>query len=132
MPRRPEPSSSRRAMAEQPDDTLSYEAAREELVETVRRLEAGGTTLEESLALWERGEQLATICQQWLDGVRKRLDETLEEDGQHRVPREGRRSAAGCVTRRCVGGPVRHRLDRQQVDERGLLLDRGGAVDEQR
>jgi exodeoxyribonuclease VII small subunit len=61
-------------------DELSYEAAREELVETVRRLEAGGTTLEESLALWERGEQLATICQQWLDGVRKRLDETLEAD----------------------------------------------------
>lgn len=62
------------------DETLSYEAAREELVETVRRLEAGGTTLEESLALWERGEQLATVCQQWLDGVRKRLDETLETD----------------------------------------------------
>jgi len=61
-------------------DELSYEAAREELVETVRRLEAGGTTLEESLALWERGEQLATICQQWLDGVRQRLDETLEKD----------------------------------------------------
>ena len=48
--------------------------AREELVETVRRLEAGGTTLEESLALWERGEHLATVCQQWLDGVRERLD----------------------------------------------------------
>jgi exodeoxyribonuclease VII small subunit len=63
-----------------PTEELSYEAAREELVETVRRLEAGGTTLEESLALWERGEQLATICQQWLDGVRKRLDETLEGD----------------------------------------------------
>ena len=62
------------------DETPSYEAAREELVETVRRLEAGGTTLEESLALWERGEQLATICQQWLDGVRKRLDETLDKD----------------------------------------------------
>jgi exodeoxyribonuclease VII small subunit len=62
-------------------DELSYEAAREELVETVRRLEAGGTTLEESLALWERGEQLATICQQWLDGVRERLDETLDKDG---------------------------------------------------
>jgi exodeoxyribonuclease VII small subunit len=63
-------------------DELSYAAAREELVETVRRLEAGGTTLEESLALWERGEQLATICQQWLDGVRKRLDETLETDAE--------------------------------------------------
>jgi exodeoxyribonuclease VII small subunit len=40
----------------------------------VRRLEAGGTTLEESLALWERGEQLATVCQEWLDGARARLD----------------------------------------------------------
>jgi exodeoxyribonuclease VII small subunit len=66
-------------MAEE-QEQLSYEAAREELVETVRKLEAGGTTLEESLALWERGEQLATICQQWLDGVRQRLDETLEND----------------------------------------------------
>jgi exodeoxyribonuclease VII small subunit len=66
---------------EKNDEALSYEAARDELVETVRRLEVGGTTLEESLALWERGEQLATICQQWLDGVRKRLDETLEKDG---------------------------------------------------
>jgi exodeoxyribonuclease VII small subunit len=63
-----------------PDEGLTYETAREELVETVRRLEAGGTTLEESLALWERGERLATICQQWLDGVRERLDETLEQD----------------------------------------------------
>ncbi|WP_328328151.1 exodeoxyribonuclease VII small subunit [Kribbella sp. NBC_00382] len=54
---------------------LSYEQAREELVEVVRKLEAGGTTLEESLALWERGETLATTCQQWLDGARKRLAE---------------------------------------------------------
>ena len=52
----------------------SYEDAREELIDVVRRLEAGGTTLEESLALWERGEKLATICQDWLDGARKRLD----------------------------------------------------------
>jgi exodeoxyribonuclease VII small subunit len=52
----------------------SYEEAREELSEVVRRLEAGGATLEESLALWERGEQLATICQEWLDGARARLD----------------------------------------------------------
>ena len=61
---------------------LSYEAAREELVETVRRLEAGGITLEESLALWERGEELATRCQQWLDGARERLEERLEDDAE--------------------------------------------------
>ena len=52
---------------------LGYEEARDELVEVVRRLEAGGATLEESLALWERGEELAAICQRWLDGARARL-----------------------------------------------------------
>lgn len=62
------------------DETPSYEQAREELVEVVRTLEAGGTTLEESLALWERGEQLATVCQGWLDGARKRLDAAIAED----------------------------------------------------
>ncbi len=56
-------------------ESMTYEAAREELIEVVRRLEAGGTTLEESLSLWERGETLANTCQQWLDGARKRLDE---------------------------------------------------------
>jgi exodeoxyribonuclease VII small subunit len=55
----------------------SYEAAREELVEVVRRLEAGGTTLEESMSLWQRGEELAGICQAWLDGARQRLDARL-------------------------------------------------------
>jgi exodeoxyribonuclease VII small subunit len=58
----------------------SYEAAREELIEVVRALEAGGTTLEESLALWERGEKLATICQEWLDGARKRLDAAMADE----------------------------------------------------
>ena len=53
--------------------------ARDELVEVVRRLEAGGATLEESLALWERGEQLAQVCQGWLDGAKARLDEALGE-----------------------------------------------------
>lgn len=56
----------------------SYESAREELIEVVRRLEAGGTTLEESLALWERGERLARTCQEWLDGARKRLDDAID------------------------------------------------------
>lgn len=67
-------------MAEKKPETPSYEEAREQLVEVVRTLEAGGTTLEESLALWERGEQLATICQDWLDGARKRLDAAIEAD----------------------------------------------------
>lgn len=60
-------------------DQPSYEEAREELVDVVRRLEAGGTTLEESLALWERGEALAATCQQWLDGARQRLDDVMKE-----------------------------------------------------
>ncbi len=64
------------------EEKPSYEEAREELVEVVRRLEAGGITLEESLALWERGERLATICQEWLDGARKRLDEVIEQAEQ--------------------------------------------------
>ena len=59
----------------------SYEQAREALAEVVRQLEAGGTTLEESLALWERGETLANICQEWLDGARARLDEALGTAG---------------------------------------------------
>jgi exodeoxyribonuclease VII small subunit len=55
-------------------EDLSYEQARAELAQVVERLEAGGATLEESLALWERGERLAEICQRWLDGARARLD----------------------------------------------------------
>ncbi|MEU2199570.1 exodeoxyribonuclease VII small subunit [Isoptericola sp. NPDC019482] len=52
---------------------LSYEDARDELVQVVARLEAGSEPLEASLALWERGEALAARCQQWLDGARERL-----------------------------------------------------------
>ena len=55
----------------------SYEQARDELAEVVRQLEQGGATLEQSLALWERGEQLAAICQSWLDGAEARLDAAL-------------------------------------------------------
>jgi exodeoxyribonuclease VII small subunit len=55
-------------------DKPTFEQARDELTDVVHRLEAGGTTLEESLALWERGEVLATICQEWLDSARTRLD----------------------------------------------------------
>jgi exodeoxyribonuclease VII small subunit len=68
-----------RGMTDPKSESLSYEEAREELIETVRRLEAGGTTLEESLALWERGEALAKRCQEWLDGARRRLDEATGE-----------------------------------------------------
>ena len=53
---------------------ISYEAERDELAEVVSALETGSTTLEESLKLWERGEELAKICQEWLDGAKKKLD----------------------------------------------------------
>lgn len=53
---------------------ISYEAARDELAEVVESLEDGNATLEQSLKLWERGEELAKICQEWLDGAKKKLD----------------------------------------------------------
>ena len=57
------------------DKKLTYEQARTELAGVVERLETGGSSLEESLSLWERGETLADICQHWLDGARTRIDE---------------------------------------------------------
>jgi exodeoxyribonuclease VII small subunit len=56
------------------DEKLSYEQARAELAGVVERLEQGGSSLEESLSLWERGERLADVCQGWLDGARARID----------------------------------------------------------
>ncbi|MFJ9126266.1 exodeoxyribonuclease VII small subunit [Streptomyces sp. NPDC102340] len=66
--------------AQPADEALGYEQARDELIDVVRRLEAGGTSLEESLALWERGEELAKVCRRWLDGARARLDAALAEE----------------------------------------------------
>ena len=57
----------------------TYEEARAELRELVAKLESGGQSLEESLALWERGEQLADICQHWLDDAGERLDKAIAE-----------------------------------------------------
>ncbi|RJL33360.1 exodeoxyribonuclease VII small subunit [Bailinhaonella thermotolerans] len=71
-----------------PEEKPSYERAREELAGVVRKLEAGGLTLEESLALWERGEKLAAICEEWLQGARAKLAEAMakradpEEEGE--------------------------------------------------
>ncbi|WAU85164.1 exodeoxyribonuclease VII small subunit [Streptomyces sp. Qhu-G9] len=67
-------------MTSKTDEALGYEQARDELIEVVRRLETGGTTLEESLALWERGEELAKVCRRWLEGARARLDAALAEE----------------------------------------------------
>jgi exodeoxyribonuclease VII small subunit len=60
---------------------MGYEQARDALVEVVRRLETGSATLEESLALWERGEALAARCEQWLAGARARV-EAVQQQGQ--------------------------------------------------
>ncbi|WP_235556690.1 exodeoxyribonuclease VII small subunit [Microbacterium sp. GCS4] len=62
------------ALNDTPVDTLSFEAARDELVKVVSELEQGAPTLEQSLALWERGEALAARCEEWLLGAKRRLD----------------------------------------------------------
>jgi exodeoxyribonuclease VII small subunit len=62
-------------------DALSYEEAREQLVAVVGKLEAGGASLEDSLALWERGEALAKRCEDWLEGARKRLAAARNQAG---------------------------------------------------
>ena len=53
---------------------LTYEQARAELAVVVETLESGGISLEESMALWERGEALAARCQSWLDAAKSKLD----------------------------------------------------------
>jgi exodeoxyribonuclease VII small subunit len=76
----PDPENAPENAAEDAAEQLGYEEARDQLVEVVRSLEQGGTTLAESLTLWERGEELARVCQSALDGARKRLDAALGED----------------------------------------------------
>lgn len=62
-----------------PVEELSYEQAREELLQTVARMESGASNLEESIALWERGEQLAQRCEAWLDGAQAKLDAARQD-----------------------------------------------------
>jgi exodeoxyribonuclease VII small subunit len=78
----PEPGRAAADPARPGQDAPTYERARDELADVVRRLEAGGLTLEESLTLWERGEELAAICQAWLDGARAKLDAALQDRGE--------------------------------------------------
>lgn len=96
---------------------MSYEQARDELVAVVARLEAGGETLEGSLALWERGEELAARCQQWLDGARARL-EAVRSPERVRAPEattavDGGPSGGGGV----VGGGI---TDGEATDDAGM------------
>ena len=66
-------------MASASEKQPTYEQARDELATVVSSLEKGGLTLEESLALWERGEALAAICGTWLASARERIDESAED-----------------------------------------------------
>ncbi|WP_314411005.1 exodeoxyribonuclease VII small subunit [Streptomyces sp. DSM 40484] len=86
---------SRTGTAGTTDEALGYEQARDELIEVVRRLETGGTTLEESLALWERGEELAKVCRRWLDGARARLDAALAEEERGESAADAGSSSSG-------------------------------------
>ena len=63
-----------------PVETLSYEQARDELVETVKILELGQMGLDESLKYWERGEALAKRCEEHLDGAAAQVEEALGTD----------------------------------------------------
>jgi exodeoxyribonuclease VII small subunit len=62
-----------------PISHLGYEKCRDELIEVVRALEQGGLDLDTSLALWERGEQLAKRCEEHLAGARKRIADVLDD-----------------------------------------------------
>ncbi|HEY2696655.1 MAG TPA: exodeoxyribonuclease VII small subunit [Pseudonocardiaceae bacterium] len=73
------PSARRKNDSAEQAPELGYEQARDELIEVVRKLEAGGLSLEESLALWERGEALATICEHQLAGARDRVEAALAQ-----------------------------------------------------
>lgn len=76
------------ALNDTPVDTLSFEAARDELVKVVAELEQGSPTLEHSLALWERGEALAARCEEWLLGAKRRLDAARDAASDAETPQE--------------------------------------------
>jgi exodeoxyribonuclease VII small subunit len=67
-----------------PAKPLGYEQARDQLVSLVKRLEAGGLTLEQSLELWEQGERLAAVCEEWLEGARAKLAAVRQQAGDGR------------------------------------------------
>jgi exodeoxyribonuclease VII small subunit len=91
-PRRDGAKGARRPAAQEPAagqpaaGRIPYEQARDELIELVKRLEAGGLTLEQSLELWERGERLAAICEDWLEGARAKLATAMMQDGEEKPP----------------------------------------------
>lgn len=64
-------------MSESP---IPFEQAREELASIVAQLETGGLSLEDSLALWKRGEEVAAVCTKWLDDARATLEAAMPEE----------------------------------------------------
>jgi len=60
-------------------EAMSYEQARDELVQVVAELETGSVTLEKSMQLWERGEALANRCEKWLSGAREQLEKVSKK-----------------------------------------------------
>jgi exodeoxyribonuclease VII small subunit len=53
----------------------SFEEAQKELESIVERLERGQTSLDEAIALWERGEELLRLCLARLDTAQGRIEE---------------------------------------------------------
>lgn len=88
---------------DRPVGELTYEQARDELVAVVQRLEAGGESLEASLALWERGEALAARCHEWLEGARRRLDAARAATANGATPGTGPAGGAADSTGEGVG-----------------------------
>jgi exodeoxyribonuclease VII small subunit len=86
------------------NQALSYEQARDQLADVVKRLEAGGLSLEDSLDLWERGEKLAAICTEWLEGARARIATAIaqrsdsQEAGKAESPAGSRNPAGRAAT----------------------------------
>ncbi len=72
---------------------ISYEEARDELADVVAELESGQSSLEDSLKLWERGEVLAKICQEWLDGAKAKLDAAKSDSTQSESKKSGQPDA---------------------------------------
>lgn len=68
--------------AEAKDLNLTYEDARAQLEQVVRELEQQNVSLESSMELWQRGEELAKICEAWLSGARKKLADAVAARSQ--------------------------------------------------
>ena len=71
-----------------PTDSMSYEQARDELRSIVQALETGNAPLEETLRLWQRGEELSRHCQHILQNAQRKVDEAVasgEEEAANTV-----------------------------------------------